>query len=634
MPILDAQVGDEIFLQGDFINVGVNQSGSLGTVAAAPTGFFTDTDNGFLGLGLFADTDGFGVGEEPTFRDATLPGTPVEGFSVGYKTDAATVVLTNKERTDLTQISGEASNNSTAALGQAQWAGTTADGLQVRQTISVAAGDNFIRVDITLVNTSGAAMSDVRYMRNVDPDQAPGFTTDNEVIRQGDGGALIASYVPGGTSPFFYYSADARAVVSNYGFQNNDPYAAAAYDDPQPEGYTATGDTGVNITFGVGYLAPGASTLLTFYMGIADNLDDVINSIIPDIDTNAAPVAIKDSFEFVGGEGSGNVLANDSDPDSDPLTASLTSGPDYGVVTLNPDGSFSYEAADGYTGTDSFTYAASDGELSSSAVVTLTVGDDSGTTLPDCGSVQRAGTQNGSSSESQVLTGPDYHNSFYFDLPAVTGKDRIANFGNNDVIVINGKLVDANGDGIIGFGKDGVLNLDGPASNGDLLTIAGVAALRYLGEACAGISVYADAGVRPFQAVEGTLGSDKLFGDATNSVSDVFFYDTELDLNLGTDRISNFGSQDLLVTTTSLADIDGDGLIGFGGDRVLDLSGGMGGPDDTIASNDGGQISMFNTSGRRITGLEFDGSVEHDGTTYYVYSTANSTVGVNDLTFG
>jgi M6 family metalloprotease-like protein len=68
------------------------------------------------------------------------------------------------------------------------------------------------------------------------------------------------------------------------------------------------------------------------------------------------------------------LLVNDSDPDSDVLTAIILSDPQNGVLVLNPDGSFTYTPQAGFTGTDSFTYKASDGALSSEAVtVTITV---------------------------------------------------------------------------------------------------------------------------------------------------------------------------------------------------------------------------------------------------------------------
>ena len=56
------------------------------------------------------------------------------------------------------------------------------------------------------------------------------------------------------------------------------------------------------------------------------------------------------------------MLANDTDPDNDLLTATLTVPPTLGQVVLNTDGSFDYTPTPGVTGTDVFTYEASDGQ--------------------------------------------------------------------------------------------------------------------------------------------------------------------------------------------------------------------------------------------------------------------------------
>ncbi len=70
------------------------------------------------------------------------------------------------------------------------------------------------------------------------------------------------------------------------------------------------------------------------------------------------------------------VLLNDSDPDGDPLTAVLVTGPAHGTLTLNADGSFTYTPSANFVGVDSFTYRASDGTLTSNvATVSITVND-------------------------------------------------------------------------------------------------------------------------------------------------------------------------------------------------------------------------------------------------------------------
>jgi VCBS repeat-containing protein len=68
------------------------------------------------------------------------------------------------------------------------------------------------------------------------------------------------------------------------------------------------------------------------------------------------------------------VLANDYDPEGKPLTAAKTSDPANGTATLNANGSFSYNPAPGFIGTDSFTYVANNGTKdSNTATVTITV---------------------------------------------------------------------------------------------------------------------------------------------------------------------------------------------------------------------------------------------------------------------
>ncbi len=54
------------------------------------------------------------------------------------------------------------------------------------------------------------------------------------------------------------------------------------------------------------------------------------------------------------------ILDNDSDPDGGALTVTALSSPDDGTVALNDDGTVTYTPADGFTGTDTFSYTVSD----------------------------------------------------------------------------------------------------------------------------------------------------------------------------------------------------------------------------------------------------------------------------------
>jgi subtilisin family serine protease len=93
---------------------------------------------------------------------------------------------------------------------------------------------------------------------------------------------------------------------------------------------------------------------------------------------NDAPLASNNAYStFIGATltvAAPGVLGNDSDPDRDPITAELVAGPAHGTLALAPNGSFTYTPAAGYSGTDMFTYRASDGTLYSNlATVTITI---------------------------------------------------------------------------------------------------------------------------------------------------------------------------------------------------------------------------------------------------------------------
>ena len=69
------------------------------------------------------------------------------------------------------------------------------------------------------------------------------------------------------------------------------------------------------------------------------------------------------------------ILANDGDPDGDPLTVSLEHDVTQGTLSLGIEGFFTYQPDEGFTGTDSFTYFANDGQADSNpATVTISVG--------------------------------------------------------------------------------------------------------------------------------------------------------------------------------------------------------------------------------------------------------------------
>ena len=102
---------------------------------------------------------------------------------------------------------------------------------------------------------------------------------------------------------------------------------------------------------------------------------NVVNVAITVNAVNSAPVARDDVF--VTDEDTPivfDVLLNDSDAETGPLTPVVVSAPQHGRLATRSSGAFEYAPNADYSGTDSFTYQVSDGELGSvPATVTLTV---------------------------------------------------------------------------------------------------------------------------------------------------------------------------------------------------------------------------------------------------------------------
>src|SRR5207249_4100672 len=112
--------------------------------------------------------------------------------------------------------------------------------------------------------------------------------------------------------------------------------------------------------------------------GTADSIAATVTLNVSSV--NDAPVAVADAYatdedNALNVPAASGVLANDTDADTDPLTAVPGTTPPPATLTLNADGSFTYTPAANFNGTDSFTYKANDGAADSvTATVTLNVG--------------------------------------------------------------------------------------------------------------------------------------------------------------------------------------------------------------------------------------------------------------------
>jgi len=100
---------------------------------------------------------------------------------------------------------------------------------------------------------------------------------------------------------------------------------------------------------------------------------------------NQPPIAVNDNYAVQSGQqlvvAAPGLLANDSDPESAPLTVGWGTSPAHGTFQGSPNGSFTYTPDPGYVGPDSFLYTAFDGALQSNvATVSITI-----TAMPPAG---------------------------------------------------------------------------------------------------------------------------------------------------------------------------------------------------------------------------------------------------------
>jgi len=146
-----------------------------------------------------------------------------------------------------------------------------------------------------------------------------------------------------------------------------------------PGGATLSGTTTVNAVGGVATFSDltlnkggNGYTLSALSSGLVAATSSAFNV------ANRAPVASNDSYSTnedtplsVPAPG---VLANDNDPDHDPIVAVKLTDPAHGTVSLAANGSFTYTPQANFFGSDAFTYAANDGSTNSTAAtVSITV---------------------------------------------------------------------------------------------------------------------------------------------------------------------------------------------------------------------------------------------------------------------
>jgi hypothetical protein len=161
-------------------------------------------------------------------------------------------------------------------------------------------------------------------------------------------------------------------VLANDSDPDGDPLTVTTVTTP------AHGSAVINAGTTVTYTPqPGFAGSDAFTYTISDGRGGTASATVA-VTVNAVdhpPVAKNDSASTTRGRPVQiNVLANDSDPDGDPLKVTGVSKPPFGIVVINADNTITYTPQAGFVGTDTFTYTISDGRGgTATATVKVTV---------------------------------------------------------------------------------------------------------------------------------------------------------------------------------------------------------------------------------------------------------------------
>lgn len=156
-------VGDEVFLKGEYIELGIHAAGSFGSYNPAPEGF-NPVDPYYPGsIGFVANN-----------LDYFLPGSPFEGWTLEWSHESSDYHFYNYGLECYYDIPMTSSmDTSVGDALSAFWAGTATSGdmaVTVTQTVAMEREGRSFTVTITLENTGSVSLDSVEYLRTVDPD--------------------------------------------------------------------------------------------------------------------------------------------------------------------------------------------------------------------------------------------------------------------------------------------------------------------------------------------------------------------------------------------------------------------------------------------------------------------------------
>lgn len=284
-------VGTNLFLQGKYVEIGMNNNGSFGACNSATYGTIPAGYHPHLpGTSALAEVydyghDGWATGAPPYMGDYTYPGSPFEGWAIQvngvrgqcYQTCAGNVTF------NAGWLSGTNSgyvNSGGRALGY--WTGSAATGaLSLRMETRVDTLASWVNVTVVMKNTTSSAIPGVYYWRSCDPDNdeswpGGGFSTNNMIVYQNDVNHRVLVRAQGSLGAIAWLglgTKDCRAkccVYSSWGLSSSVDLGTVWSGTYVPgstlyaAGATNTGDVGIGLVYNIGTIAALDSAIISY----------------------------------------------------------------------------------------------------------------------------------------------------------------------------------------------------------------------------------------------------------------------------------------------------------------------------------------------------------------------------------
>jgi len=257
-------VGDEIFLHGSYIELGIHEAGSFGADNQAPAGFHPVCPNDYPGqIGFVANN-----------LEYFLPGSPFEGWTLEWTYDSDEHMFENYGVDNGWWDVPMTSHTETSAgdVLCAVWVGTAtfgAQSIQVTQTVTLNRFDRFFTVEIELENIGDATLYSVEYLRTVDPDNeqvATGiFDTHNYVESSPD--MVVGEGLEYGATIFLKPVTANAALSVNYDW-DTDPDVTLDTPYTPSKGDNYIEDAAIALAYRFESLDAGESVTFSFVYGI------------------------------------------------------------------------------------------------------------------------------------------------------------------------------------------------------------------------------------------------------------------------------------------------------------------------------------------------------------------------------